>query len=345
MGKDSKIAWTHHTLNPWVGCTKVSAGCKHCYAEVYDRRVRGVLGLNKPRRWGPGAKRERTSPSNWKQPLKWNAAAKAAGERHRVFCASLADVFDEHESIPPQWRVDLFDLIRRTPHLDWLLLTKRPQNIRPLIEQAARLAEDLAPRVPGEALDATAVMLREWMRFSTTPSNIWLGTTVENKEQAKLRIPELLKVPAAVRFLSCEPLLERIDLREWIAHTPVVAAGHCMRCGQVSGAHIHNQPLFRVGSSSLDWVIVGGESGAGARPFNNAWARELRDQCAAAGVACFVKQLGAVPRDDSSDIWLVNPAHPDGKERVLFLDDSKGGDPSEWPADLRVRQFPEVRVG
>lgn len=237
MAENSNIEWTDHTFNPWIGCTKVSPGCDHCYAETWDAR-----GLQqRESRWGPHAARTRTSPDNWRKPLAWNRAAEAAGTRARVFCASLADVFDNHVSILPEWRFDLWKLIDATPHLDWLLLTKRPQN---------------APRA--------------------LPSNVWLGTTAENQTEADRRIPHLLAAPARVRFLSCEPMLGPIDFYASSAAMP--AGGHPWR----------NGPILQ----GIHWVICGGESGPGARPMHPAWARSLRDQCNAAGVAYHFKQWG-----------------------------------------------------
>lgn len=187
MGTNSKIEWTHHTFNCWVGCSKVSPACAHCYAESWAKRTGQV-------KWGDAAERRRTSQAYWKQPLKWNAEARAAGERRRVFCASLADVFDDHVSIQPGWRADLGRLILETSHLNWLLLTKRPENIK-------RLIPDF------------------WIDFgfsSVIPKNVWLGVTCENQEQADKRIPLLLEVPARVRFLSCEPLLSAINLNPYL---------------------------------------------------------------------------------------------------------------------------------
>lgn len=175
MAENSGIEWTTHTFNPWIGCTKVSAACDHCYAEAWDARFNGE-------RWGPRALRTRTSAANWRKPLAWNKAAEGAAERPRVFCASLADVFDNHRSIPAEWRADLWAMIRETQNLDWLLLTKRPQNI-------ARMLPD------------------EW---NGGWPNVWLGTTVETQEEADRRIPHLLASPASVHFLSCEPLLGKV---------------------------------------------------------------------------------------------------------------------------------------
>lgn len=247
MAENSKIEWTHHTFNPWEGCQKVGPGCDHCYAEARDQRFTGGA------HWGPGAPRRRTSPANWRKPLAWDRAAAAAGERHRVFCASLADVFDN--AVDPAWRDDLWRLIERTPNLDWMLLTKRPGNI--------------------------ANMLPVPFDFERLYPNVWLGCTVVNQAEADRDIPKLLAVPAAVRFLSMEPLLGPVDLG-------------------VAGR----------GDSGLDLVIVGGESGPGARPMHPDWVRSLREQCVAAGVPFFFKQWGewetALDREQDDPDWRAD---------------------------------------
>lgn len=244
MGENSKIEWTHHTFNPWWGCVKVSPGCQHCYAETFSKRTGHQV-------WGVNAERRTFGDKHWKEPLKWDAEAKESGERRRVFCASMADVFEGREDLSPhRWR--LFNLIEATPNLDWLLLTKRPENMLKLLPT-------------------------NWL-IDPRP-NVWLGTTVENQEQAGKRIPELLTVPAVVRFLSCEPLLGPIDLK-W------------------------DKPM-RVG---IDWVIVGGESGGGARPMHPNWARELRDQCVLAEVPFLFKQWGDfAPGNVTNATELVSP--------------------------------------
>ncbi len=169
MGKTT-IEWCDFTFNPWLGCQKVSPGCDNCYAEaMMDHRYHRV-------EWGPHGERKRTSEENWRQPLRWARAARAAGARHRVFCASLADVFDNR--VPKGWRADLFRLIRSTQDLDWLLLTKRPENI--------------AAMLPAEA---------DGLR------NVWLGTTCEDQRHYDRRWPILRSVDAAVRFVSYEPAL------------------------------------------------------------------------------------------------------------------------------------------
>jgi protein gp37 len=245
MGENSKIEWTDHTFNPWIGCSKVSAGCAHCYAEALMDRRMGMA------RWGDGGTRVRTSVANWKKPLKWNRDAKRSGKRARVFCASLADVFEDRPELVG-WREELFDLIAYTPWLDWLLLTKRPENVGRMTKGT------VAAGGHGGRL-----------RF-----NMWLGTSVESQETADKRIPELLKVSAAVRFLSVEPMLGPVQIEErWLR-----------------GAWDVSWSVF----PRIDWVICGGESGPGARPMNLDWARSLRDQCKAAGVPFFFKQVDKV---------------------------------------------------
>lgn len=267
MGETTGISWTDHTFNPWIGCTKVSAGCKNCYAERENNFRKWNGGT-----WGKGAPRKLTGQANWRKPLQWDRAAAKEGVRRRVFCASLADVFDAE--VDDVWRDDLFFLIDSTPNLDWLLLTKRPEIARQYLAEEAR-----EPR-----------------------PNVWLGTTVENQAAADDRIPFLLQIPAAVRFLSCEPLLGPVDASLWLRDplhccwncgTEIFRGygnsyedersllGSCVRC---------NSSLD--GTRKIDWVIAGGESGPGARPAHPDWFRTLRDQCAAAGVAFHFKQFG-----------------------------------------------------
>lgn len=254
MGANSTIEWCDHTFNPWIGCTRVSPGCDNCYAE---RLATNRLGVP----WGPHAERRRTAASTWQQPLAWNRQAQREGRRARVFCASLADVFDNQ--VPGQWRSDLWLLIRNTPHLDWLLLTKRPQNIAKMLP----CPEDNC--------------LPEW---GTGWPNVWLGTTAENQAEADRRTPHLLAIPARVRFLSCEPLLGPVDLRfvSGPNGTQVIDA--------LRGASRY--PHWVSEASRIHWVISGGESGPGARPSAPNWHRNLRDQCADAGAAYFFKQWG-----------------------------------------------------
>jgi protein gp37 len=296
VGEKSAIQWTNNTFNPWEGCVKVSPGCKYCYAEARDKRFTGG------KHWGPAGVRRRTSPSNWFQPTKWNRDAQRTGIRQRVFCASLADVFEDREELE-SWRLDLFRLIKATPHLDWQLLTKRPEKVHELIIGAWELSK--------RSKEGRFEMLDDWLG-GRPPENVWLGCTVENQEQAEERIPWLINAPAEVRFLSMEPLLERVVLKKFL------------------------EPGLLRQERDIHWVIVGGESGGdpveGPRPFFVDWARELVAECRRYGVAPFVKQLGGNPAEyvglDSEEIDLV---------------DGHGGDWDEWPSglkDLRVREFP-----
>lgn len=229
MAKDSRIEWTQHTFNPWWGCTKVSPGCKYCYAETWAKRIGQHV-------WGAKAARRELSDSYWRQPIAWNAEAAGAKERPRVFCASMADVFEDRRDLDGKRQL-LWDLIRLTPNLDWLLLTKRPQNVK-----------RFAP----------------WT--DVWPENVWLGSTAENQTWLEKRLPFLLRHPARVRFLSCEPLLGSIDLKK--AFASANAAG------------------------GIDWIIGGGESGHHARPMHPEWIVSLRDQCIEEGVRFHFKQWG-----------------------------------------------------
>lgn len=268
MAENSKIEWTDHTFNPWMGCTKVSDGCKFCYAEQMMDKHWGKV------KWGPQGQRVKTSASKWQEPFKWNSTqwqecsrcgwrgsykeviyAGAVDQcpececthlsvvRQRVFCASLADVFEDNEQLV-EWRYRLFDMIEVTTNLDWLLLTKRPQNILRMVPQ-------------------------RWLAGGAFPKNIWMGTSVENQREADERIGHLVQVPAVVKFLSCEPLLERVDL-------------------ELRGRN------YGFGDEEVKWVICGGESGPYARQMNPEWARYIRDQCVEDNVAFFFKQWGGV---------------------------------------------------
>jgi len=247
MGKETGIQWADATFNPWRGCTKVSPACDMCYAETMSKRNPAVLGV-----WGKYGSRVIASESMWKQPVKWNRDAEAAGVRKRVFCASLADVFEGPESMPAEsWeavsqaRERLGRLIDETPGLDWLLLTKRPENVLKY--------GPLGHRWTMEGI----------------PQNVWIGTTVENQKYADIRIPELLKVPAKVRFLSMEPLLEEVIFDAFTLYDD------------------------EKGEQLINWVIVGGESGGEkARPMNPSWVRKIQEQCAAVGIPFFFKQWG-----------------------------------------------------
>ncbi len=329
MGETTKIEWTDHTFNSWWGCTKVSPGCEHCYAESLDKRIGGD-------HWGPGKARRIFGEKHWNEPRRWNAAAKKEGRRHRVFCSSMADVFDAEA---PAGELDkLWALIRETPHLDWQLLTKRPE----------RILESLP------------------FDWGAGWRNVWLGCTVEDQRRADERIPHLLRVPARVRFLSCEPLLESVDLTNYL---------RCAECRDPRDPEdrfpvIEPEEYFRCGRGEvcpgIHWVIVGGESGGGSRPFDLRWARSLIDQCSRAKTSVFVKQLGVWPFDgarwpeENRSPTLPNSgvepkAHPllpltlrkNGRQIAPFMNlrDPKGGDVSEWPDGLGVREFPAAPKG
>lgn len=197
MGENSNIEWTTHTFNPWLGCQKVSPGCDNCYAEGWAERFGTV-------QWGPHAERKRTSAKYWKEPLKWAKRVTPGDERPRVFCASLADVFDN--KVPAQWRADLFKLIEDTPGLDWLLLTKRPENIRDMLDETNR---------------------------SGLPLNVWLGTTCEDQERYNHRWPVLASIAANVHFISYEPALGPLDLTATRETTPLLP--DWIICGGESG--------------------------------------------------------------------------------------------------------------
>jgi protein gp37 len=281
MAERSNIEWCDATFNPWIGCTKISPACDHCYAERdFDLRRHVV-------QWGAGQARKRTAFSTWAAPRHWNARAHCAGVRPRVFCASLADVFDNE--VPVQWRRDLFDLIAATPNLDWLLLTKRIGNAKTMMADALHLN----PAAQAEG------------RIWPLP-NVWLGATICNQDEADRDIPKLLDVPAAVRFVSIEPMLGPIDLTDIV-----------VRHG--GGTEDHFSALYDADddeadtASYIDWVIVGGESGPHARPMHPHWARDLRDQCAAAGVPFMFKQWGEFgPTPDDWRLSIGGVAFPDG---------------------------------
>jgi protein gp37 len=350
MSEKTNISWTDATWNPWQGCTKVSPGCAHCYAEARDKRFNGG------KHWGKRAPRVRSK--DFEAPLRWNAKpwvcdecglATAKGiedephkckfgpavhqsfHRRRIFSLSLGDWLDDE--VPIEWLADMLDVIRRCPNLDFLLLTKRPENFESRIEGAI---DHMVDRCGTSGID-TATWLTEWLGLSSNlklngyrenetpkpPANVWIGTTCEDQERADQRIPELLKIPAVCRFLSMEPLLG-----------PLKFDPHWLGAGGRTGDN-YQQP-------QIHWGIIGGESHSDrkkARGFDITNAREIIQQFKAAGVPVFFKQVGSNPtitRPDGDDAaTLMN--FP-----VTGIKDKKGGDMSEWPEDLRVREFPEV---
>lgn len=319
MAEQSAIAWTRSTFNPWIGCTKVSPGCDHCYASVSTpARTMGI-------QWGAGQARRRTSPANWKLPLRWNEAAPHTTFAGRkgfwpVFCSSLADVFDNE--VPAEWRRDLFDLIAETPNLTWLLLTKRIGNAEDMINAA--LLDD-GPRWP-------------W-------PNVWIGATIVNQEEADRDIPKLLATPAAKRFVSYEPALGAVDFEQACEKSECWTA---LSWSTSPNPELSVRMQRKGPMAGLDWIIVGGESdqpGMRARQFNITWARLAIEQCTATGVSAFVKQLGSEPYWDRVDGCGIWGAHVEFTDLSLTgysieLRDRAGADPAEWPEDLRVQEFP-----
>lgn len=324
MGK-SKIEWTDYTFNPWIGCTKVSAGCENCYAERDNRRYGWVKSG-----WGPKAQRHRTSEENWENVYRWNkgqwwecsicgtrwddryAMRDACGHvcpddyeaakrtRARVFCASLADVFEDRPDLAG-WRKDLLRLIDETPHLDWMLLTKRPENVKPMV------------------LEATGEWPVDW--FAKHPY-VWVGTSIESSQVARERLTALRGIPAGVRFVSCGPLVGRVSLlgavEPWDEDWDEVNADpddcepeefveECeAECDWINyGNELVVNPEYREWvrerewqahymalKRTVDWVIVEGESGPHARIMKVEWVRELASECEMAEIPFFFKQWG-----------------------------------------------------
>lgn len=258
MAEDTAISWTHSTFNPWSGCAKVSAGCANCYAANLPP------GMRRGAVWGASTDRVPAGEKYLDQPLRWNESAKKRGVPWRVFCGSTMDVFEERDGLG-DLRARLWGLIEETPHLTWLLVTKRAHAIMGTIPDRWRTG---------------------------LPPNVWVLVSVEDQWAADHRIEHLARVPAVVRGLSMEPMISRIDL----------------------SAHAGN----------YNWLITGGESGTKARPMEAEWVRAVHRQAREAGAAVHHKQMGSA--------WAVRngATHP------------KGGDPAEWPEDLRVREFPEA---
>jgi protein gp37 len=354
MSKETKIEWADSTLNFWSGCTKVSAGCAHCYAESFSNRKLGNIGG-----WGKGAARKRHQSAfnlalqlnqkpwvcekcgaghankpndkcgNHYTPTDYHEQIMCRGQefhRRRVFSLSLGDWLDPE--VPIEWLAEMLDTIRRCDQLQWLLVTKRPE----LWSTRLREVLDLGWK-KNTVHSALHIWVADWQARLVPRKNVMVLTSVENQQAADERIPALLKIPAAQRGLSCEPLLGPVDL----------ASG----TGQAIFWRNVNDPDRRI-----DWVIAGGESGPGARACNVDWLFDIKDQCAEAGVPCFIKQFGAKPvytaagvnsaikRHWNDPSWFIswNSDH----NAAPKITDKKGGDITEWPLELRVREFPEV---
>lgn len=332
---DSKIEWTDATWNPVRGCSRVSPGCDHCYAMRQAHRHSGAgrpyAGLTTIRRgkvdWAGMA---RLIPGSLDQPLRWKRPRK-------IFVNSMSDLF--HESLKFEEIAAVFGVMAACTQHTFQVLTKRPTRALEFFEWLKSI-----PR-SGGGCDLTVHTLK---CYPWPLPNVWLGCSAENQEQADKRIPLLLQCPAAVRFVSAEPLLSGLDLSPWLGE-------RCPRncditfnesdCDQCHGAGWIVPP-------EIDWVIVGGESGNGARPCDVSWIRNIVHDCNEAGVACFCKQMGSAPFDssasDSEHLWETSHDPEVGSSTlaevaslapVKFLH-KKGGDPEEWENYLRVRQFP-----
>jgi protein gp37 len=270
--------------------------------------------------------------------------------RPRVFCGSMCDVFEDRNDLHEP-RARLIRLIDATPHLDWLLLTKRAEKVMSILCTMAHSLND--------------GMAAWWRYVEGFPKNVWLGVSCSTQEDVDRNVPHLLRIPAAVRFLSLEPLLEAIELPGGLRGEEV-----CPECGGDAGANSDGtwqcvaivdgnlgcgwRGEEATSAPSIDWVIVGGESGPRARPCHVDWIRSVMAQCTAACVARFVKQLGFDVRGNYDDFqYLTQTSHllgmgdfhdGAGDSHVIRLGDARGGRPDEWPADLQVREFPSVRA-
>lgn len=266
MSTNTKIEWTDATWNPITGCTKVSPGCDHCYAETFAERFRGVPGHHFERGFDVQLR-----PDKLDLPLRWR-------KPRRVFVNSMSDLF--HDSVPDEYIATVFAVMALAPQHTFQVLTKRHARMRSLLN-----TDTFRQAVLVEAHRAKWGAAADLASWAWPLRNMWLGVSTENQQWADIRIPALLDTPAAVRWISAEPLLGPIDLSAWIYGRvwPSTARGS----GGYGGSTITVDP------SLLNWVVVGGESGPGARPMHPSWARSLRDQCAAAEVPLLLKQWGA----------------------------------------------------
>ena len=302
MSDDSKIEWTDATWNPVTGCTKVSPGCDHCYAETFAERWRGTPGHHFEQGFDVRLWHDRLEiPLRWKRP-------------RRIFVNSMSDVF--HEKVPDGFIACMFAVMAATPQHTYQVLTKRHGRMRSLLSS------------PEFRLTAAFAGLSKGLDIEDAPwplPNVWLGVSAEDQHWADIRVPALLATPAAVRFISAEPLLGPINLIG--QGGDLVGAGwHALPDppeydGGNPVCQDHGMENCSQGCQFVDWVIVGGESGPGARPMEADWARSIVRQCEAAEVSVFVKQLGAVAGRSL------------GAGR-------KGGDWDAWPSDLRIREYP-----
>lgn len=320
----SKIEWTDEVWNVVSGCTKVSPGCKNCYAERMAKRLAGRCGY-------PAAPHQfdvTLHPDKLDLPLRWR-------KPRLVFVCSMGDLF--HEDVPTEYIAAVWVAMMRSHRHTFQVLTKRPGRMAEFLNGCSEWEGWMTHNgTPPKVYGGTGIIVGSDDNWPLV--NAWLGTSVENQAAADERTPLLLQTPAAVRFVSCEPLLEKVDLRsnrDWLIGPPT-----CLECGIVLDSRPHPvQPCPNCEGwgyyfpRTLDWLICGGESGPGARPMKLDWARSLVQQCKSANVPVFVKQLGAV--------WAKH-AEPDGDwhTTVRQRGDVKGHDMQYWPEDLQVREMP-----
>lgn len=334
----TRIEWCDETWNPIVGCAAVSPGCAHCYAAGVARRSMQPAHVGLVNQRGHWTGEVRCLPDRLAEPLHWR-------KPRRVFVCSMSDLF--HDDVPDEFIDRVWARMLWSSRHTFQILTKRPERIRAYLE--SRTPVDVRHATIGAA--ATEMHGPIWVEHAPWPlPNVWLGVSCEDQQRANERIPLLLQTPAVVRFVSAEPLLGPIDLEAVPLPDPY------LRMVGVTGvlqptAERDTEPddylYWQRNGCKLNWVIVGGESGPGARPCDVAWIRSIVEQCRAAGVPAFVKQLGANVRASGGAIrgWPTNSVQ--GLSCVttfqptrVYLPNRKGADPAEWPADLRVREWP-----
>ena len=349
MGSISKIEWTDATWNPITGCSRVSEGCRHCYAERFAHRFSGpgqryegltVLANGHPQWTGA----IRFDEKKLLEPLRWKTP------RH-IFVNSMSDLF--HENVTDEQRDRIFAVMALCPQHIFQVLTKRPAGMLPyLLTACGRIADrviamrrergDNSPIVPLANVSPGAA----WWPLA----NVWLGVSVENQPAADERIPLLLETPAAVRFISAEPLLGPLDVGKWMMPEFTVNTRDCEpmkdRTAELLGKMA--RAAFRQnGGSLLDWVICGGESGPRARPMHPDWARSLRDQCAVAGVPFFFKQWGEWAEVDGGaphHVFDVDKQHApiDRVNSVISIDGHVPPSQAEMRCDVKYRWMSRV---
>lgn len=343
MSADSSIEWTDKTWNPVVGCTKVSPGCKNCYAKtLHDQRHKAhAAGKKMPAQYAEPFEVVQLMPDRLTDPLSWRKPQK-------VFVNSVSDLF--HDDVPDEFIERVFAVMFLAKRHTFQVLTKRPERMAAFLSHHNRpgltqvIAHTIDAKPGGDREDIADWYLAHLMERPLP--NVWLGTSVENQAAADERIPHLLRTPAAVRFLSCEPLLGPVNVEEILVPFGDTKAVIC----PLTGEWAPNEPS-PVNGATLDWIIVGGESGTGARPCNVDDIRSLVAQCRKAGTAVFVKQLGANVVDEceyctpETTGWPAEGGPINWNTGAVSLRDKKGGDPTEWPSDIRIREFPTPTRG